>query len=600
MSQTSQRIDQLIRNFRGPSGRSQGRALKALKSLNEEDMKYIASLMEVTGATSPSPGDAEHTLANIGRPAFGAILGVLNVSDSSVRVRAARLLGVLYDERAQAPLAALLSDSDVHVREAAATALEQVDIAVHLQSLAAAPCSDEKPQRAVAWGDIHKAARKGDIEELLAILMCNPTLVRERYLGGATPLHDAAYGGHRRVAQLLLECQAEVNAKGDNGGTPLHAAVVMGHKDVSALLLAQNALVDEIDAAGRTPLSIAVTNTDHEMVELLLANKANARSGTSLHIAAASGNLSVVRLLMAHDAEVNAKDKDGRTPRQLAAYGGHKDVSEFLRLHGGEDFVGEIGDAVRGANLEVVGTLLRDHPDLVFSQDNDGRTPLHMAASDGHEGVAELLLSNKANVDARDQNGRTPLHEAAASGHQLVAKLLLEHKAVVDATDHNRRTPLHSAASYGRTSVAELLLASKADVNAGQDGCGTPLCFAAAHSKKEMVELLLAWGGSIQGHNYYYESPLHAAAQRGSKEIAEILLAHGANVESVTYDADSYDGGETPLHYAARAGHKEVVEFLLDNNANINAVDNSGSTPLGRAASHISVVELLRRRGSHQ
>ena len=55
------------------------------------------------------------------------------------------------------------------------------------------------------------------------------------------------------------------------------------------------------------------------------------------------------------------------------------------------------------------------------------RTPLHLAALEGHPDVAALLIEKGANVNARDKLGRTPLEFAESSGHEEVAALLREH-----------------------------------------------------------------------------------------------------------------------------------------------------------------------------
>jgi ankyrin repeat protein len=73
---------------------------------------------------------------------------------------------------------------------------------------------------AVAWisfaycGEIHDAARKGDLESVKALLKDNPELVNDKDDNyGATPLHWAAAGGYQDVVELLLVGKAEVNAK---------------------------------------------------------------------------------------------------------------------------------------------------------------------------------------------------------------------------------------------------------------------------------------------------------------------------------------------------------------------------------------------------
>jgi len=81
-------------------------------------------------------------------------------------------------------------------------------------------------------------------------------------------------------------------------------------------------------------------------------------------------------------------------------------------------FCSEIRDAAMNGEVGKVKALLKDNPDLVFSKDYRGMTPLHLAALRGHMRVAELLLANKAEVDAKDDHMATPLHVAAFSGYR--------------------------------------------------------------------------------------------------------------------------------------------------------------------------------------
>ncbi len=58
------------------------------------------------------------------------------------------------------------------------------------------------------------------------------------------------------------------------------------------------------------------------------------------------------------------------------------------------------------------------------------------------QAVQVLVENGNANVNCKDQNGNTPLHVAATLGDIAIASYLLEHRALTSETDHLGRKPL--------------------------------------------------------------------------------------------------------------------------------------------------------------
>lgn len=119
---------------------------------------------------------------------------------------------------------------------------------------------------------------------------------------------------------------------------------------------------------------------------------------------------------------------------------------------------GPIHDAAQAGDLAKVESLVKEHPELVFSKDEQyGQTPLHIAAFNDQKAMAEFLLANKADVNAKAKNGSTPLHLAAAKGNKDIVELLLAHHAEINALDNDGWSPMHSAAQWNQKETEDLL-----------------------------------------------------------------------------------------------------------------------------------------------
>jgi len=138
----------------------------------------------------------------------------------------------------------------------------------------------------------------------------------------------------------------------------------------------------------------------------------------AIHDAAAKGDLAGVQAELDKGVDVNAKDKGGETPLNMAA---NKETADLLRKHGGKHgtFIG----AVAGGDIDAVKMFLDAGTD-VNEKVQHGWTPLHETAVFGHAEVAELLIANGADVNAWD-GYETPLD--VSDDESETADLLRKH-----------------------------------------------------------------------------------------------------------------------------------------------------------------------------
>ena len=158
------------------------------------------------------------------------------------------------------------------------------------------------------------AAKQGNtngVRMLLASGMVNANRkVADRPRRYQTPLHHAALGGHKEIAELLIEYGADPNVAANCGTTPLHYAAWHGRKGVTEILIECGADPNAADNDGKTPL----------------------------HKAALKGYREVAKLLMEKGADMDRADKNGKTPRQ---YMDEEDVDSSDSM---DEYLSDSGD----------------------------------------------------------------------------------------------------------------------------------------------------------------------------------------------------------------------------------------------------------------
>ena len=330
-------------------------------------------------------------------------------------------------------------------------------------------------QTALMW-----AAEANHLEAARALVE-HKADVHARSKSGFTPLLFAARTGNVELARMLLKAGASLDESTAEDGTVLVVASASGHEALSILLLDQGANPNVTDGYGVTPLHFAVQKGLFNLsaaeftfsyvppsnlpglAKALLAHGANANArlakdypahtrapfrqtpapsivgATPFFLAAASGDVGLMRLLKASGADPQLGLKDGAAPLMAAA--GINRVQDFAE--------GDDSNALEAVKLAV--ELGND----INAANARGLTALHAAAFTGVDPIVQFLVEKGAKVDAKDKIGQTPWTIAEAISpvvnnqgslrlHKSTADLLLKLGATaIDPAELRRKEVIY-------------------------------------------------------------------------------------------------------------------------------------------------------------
>jgi ankyrin repeat protein len=242
--------------------------------------------------------------------------------------------------------------------------------------------------------------------------------------GGITALIAAAREGWLDTVNALLDAKAPIDQQSADGSSPLLVAVQNGQPDVARLLIERGADVNLANSKGWNPLYIAVkTHTIEtaalpvpsgegmvELMKLLIDKGANVNArlkadtevhntilGTWFHETGATpflrasltGDLEVMKLLLAHGADPKATTTDGTTALMAVSGVGYA-----------EGFIHDIGGPEQ--SLAALKLLLDVGID-VNAKNKDDVTALIGAAHKNFTGAIQLLVDHGADLTAQSK-----------------------------------------------------------------------------------------------------------------------------------------------------------------------------------------------------
>jgi len=543
------------------------------------------------------------------------------------------------------------------------------------------------------YGSMYAAAFAGDLNVLNELLTPVASLNVVRLPDGKSALRGAVDGGHKEIVELLVEKGADVEGSMYEWLSPLEQAVSLGHKEIVEFLISKGADVNntlihaidsrdieffefliskgadvnnsvmnnaayrgnieivkvliakgfDIDAYGRDALYAAVSANHVKTAALLIEN------GADVNVLGATSNIwhsELIHLLISNGANVNQKIDNWGLTALDAAIDPSDNLTYLIRNGAKSGAVDSILAAAFIGDVEAVKQHLNNGVD-VNTKNEDGNTPLHVAAWKGHKEIAKLLIARGAGVGEKNKEDETPLffiiskswdweHKATSE----IVELLITSGADVNVKNRRGTFLLQDAIRYCGNNIIELLINAGADVNAKIAGWGTLLDWGIFFQRNNTtIDLLVKhgaksgdedsivvafdveninafkehlingadpnykivyWGGdevtllSYVLDSYYYSNSYERLYDT---EYVELLLSYGADLNVFDYD------GYTCLMRAIENKNIEFIELFIDNGADINAKNIRGETALHCAARWFfddqkKYLELLLAKGA--
>ena len=450
------------------------------------------------------------------------------------------------------------------------------------------------------------------------VLLSHRAIIHEADIHGDTPLHHAAITGKGQILKWLIDNGALINARNCFGRSPLHCTVIEGHLDIVKILVENGILLNMRSENGSSALHIAVEKRFVEIVRYLLDQGAliNIRdeSGSTPLSKAAVGEEKCVLALLDFGAHIDVKSTNGLAPLTIAAHSGFLPIVKMLIQSGASisfaTFSGKtVSDIAFTFGSFDVYTYLNDCDRVVHDQCwNNGNVldstqeksyyhkELINICDQGLLPVSSLakLLHHGADVNTRDQNGLTPLLHSVKNLNLVYVNWLLKHHADVDAQDDAGVTSLMCAAEMGHLHMVELLMRKHANTLI-RDKRGRDIWQIAEESEHHDILKFLKKSNRVPLSNSG-EREFYSAVVNCNKVTCQKLLRGGVNINCV----DSH--GRNALAWCLENTSPqslELIGFLCSCGIDINHKDVKRYAPieLSVIAGNVQITGQLLKLG---
>ncbi|MGR3302530.1 MAG: ankyrin repeat domain-containing protein [Candidatus Scalindua sp.] len=479
--------------------------------------------------------------------------------------------------------------------------------------------------------------------------------ITERY--SQEPMLQKAMGRRdSELVRMMVEKGADVNKASPARGTPLDMALNYSRSDEIIRIFIENG-ADISGEKGIEYLEKAVERKNYETVLLLLENGVDVKGDKGRAIfekafqESFSVNKKIIQCLVKNGVDFKGvRNRSGQNILHYSLISGRHSFSlgngpifkirfnekdqidkEFIK-----DVIRKIADinakdrqgksplhyAIASNDLELISFLINNGAD-VNTYDNNGNTLFHAIALWKNEELLELLIQKGGDINKPNNDGLTPIQYLAfygadilqiietkggTSGSTLIDALIkgdiekvrtkiIDDPEKIKLLDRAGNSLLHYAIGSENYNLAKFLIEKGIDLNRKNNNGIIALDLALRKGNLQIVKLLLDRGSTVNTQNSKFNSPLHSAIYFKDKEerkkVIHLLMKYNININVQN------TWGDTILHSAVRMAENELINLILYYNPNLTLKNKNGLNPLELALDRkkLNIAKLIIEHG---
>lgn len=327
-----------------------------------------------------------------------------------------------------------------------------------------------------------------------------------------------------------------------------------------------------------------------------------------LMYATSTGKIEIVKLLLENGADINLKDKEGRTALSFAK---EPEVAKLLMAKGaiggfgGNDGKKGLFDAILRGRADVIATIL-DSPskppkevlnEALLRASGVTRQTTDTKAHAASAATLEALLKAGADANFQPEKGGArgaPLLEAVYASNRPAVRLLLSAGADPKrALNNNGGSLMALSIQQEDPEIVKMLWPHYQPMD--EKLKNELISIAGSYGKPESVHMLASLGFKLAMGSKESSEVLYRAVDRGDLGTVSVLLEQGADPNQLVWESHNI------LAMAVQRGHFEIVKKLVAKGAAINLPTRNAyqETPMRAAVgtANLEIFHFLRDHG---